>query len=84
MATVETISASYARSRVKNSHPARTGDAEAGAASYASHLRERSSRFANMDFNERQSRITAQLSRIQLSQIRFVIRFGRVRICAWK
>ncbi len=62
----ETISASYARSRVKHSRPARTGGADAIAASFASHRRERSSRFANMDFDERQSRITAILSACDL------------------
>ena len=56
------ISATDVRRWVKNSRRARTAGAGAGAASCASRLRERSSRFAGPDFNERQLRITAILS----------------------
>ena len=66
MAIGGTISASCARSRVKNSRRARSGGADAGAAFCASHLRERSSRFANTDINDRQSRIAAIMSSCDL------------------
>ncbi len=50
----------------EKSRRARTGGTDAGAASYASHLRERSSRFANTDIKYRQSRITAIMSSCDL------------------
>lgn len=42
------------------------GATDAGAASYASHFRERSSRFADLDINDRQSRFSARLCRDQV------------------
>ena len=66
MAISETLSVPYARRSARKFRPARTGGTDAEAASCASHLRERSSRFANMDFNDRQSRVAAMMSSCDL------------------
>ena len=60
MAICGIISASYARSRARNSRPARIASADEGFSSFRTVLCRRcTSCFANMDFNDRQSRITS-------------------------
>ena len=61
MAISVTISTPYARRWAGNARRARTKGADAGAASYASRLREGSGRFANIDFSYQKPRIAAQL-----------------------